>query len=271
MEIDNNFLKKRPLSYSSLKAFRRSPVHYIHYLTQPRIETPAMRLGSLVDELLLTPLVVKDKYIIAPKVDKRTKKGKETWASFEAQAKGRVVIDQETMDKANRMVDSVMRHPVAKHLIEGKKKAQVKAKWRDTDTKLPCIGMIDFETEYDDLFIVDLKTGQDADPSVWNRQVVKYEYHLQAGMYLDAYHKSRYLFPTFLHLAVESDQPYGVSVMMFDKDAVEFGKEEFYNTCKAFKYAMDNDQFDMGYEFHLFESAKFHPMRLPTWTPKRFG
>ena len=41
-------LKERPLSYSSLKEFAKSPRHYVEYLRREKKPTAAMAFGSLV-------------------------------------------------------------------------------------------------------------------------------------------------------------------------------------------------------------------------------
>ena len=44
MNIDINFLNERPLSYSSLKEFAKSPSHYIHYVLAKREPSKEMAL-----------------------------------------------------------------------------------------------------------------------------------------------------------------------------------------------------------------------------------
>ena len=50
--------KYLPLSFSSLKAFDRSPLAFVHYKEGPRKETDAMRFGTMVHRAVLEP----DKY-----------------------------------------------------------------------------------------------------------------------------------------------------------------------------------------------------------------
>jgi hypothetical protein len=49
--------------------------------------TDAMKQGSLVDCLITEPQNFDRKYVVAPKVDRRTKAGKEAWAACEEQAR----------------------------------------------------------------------------------------------------------------------------------------------------------------------------------------
>lgn len=272
MIIDNTFLANRPLSYSSLKEFRKSPMHYIARLTKPFVQTPAMLLGSVVDMLALTPEKFEDKMAVSPKFDKRTKQGKADFEAFEIQHQGKLILNEETHEIAKAIVNAMKSHPVASLLLENKIRAQIRMEWKDTATKLPLIGYADLETQIDgEIFLVDLKTTRSADPNKFEKDFYNLEYYLQAAMYLDAYHKAKFRFPKFLILAVESTEPYGVSVHMVDNAAIDFGKDEFYGTMVAFKYAMDNNLFHQSYEFRLFDTIKYHTLGLPGYKKKIFG
>ena len=272
MEINREFLEKRPLSYSSLKAFRRSPRHYVQYLIKPFKPTPAMFLGSLVDTLVLTPEKFDKTYFVVPEISRKTKAGREQYEAAMVQAGDRMVVSREMIDKAKEMVNSLYSHPVAAELLRNKKRTQVRLKWKDTATKLPMIGYVDLETEFEGQdFVADLKTATSADPDEFMRAVINYEYDFQAGTYLDGYHKSKYRFPKFVWIVVESSEPYGVSVIFASNEMIEFAKEEFYGTLVAFNYCMEHNLFNQSYEFRLYDTLKFHTAYLPGWKKKKFS
>jgi len=70
-------MKRDYLSYSALKAYAKSPNHYLMYVGREFVETPAMVLGSALHCLVLEPQEWSKRYITAPKFDRRTKAGKE--------------------------------------------------------------------------------------------------------------------------------------------------------------------------------------------------
>ena len=68
-------MKRDYLSVSALKAFNRSPNHYIQYLTGPRKASKAMAFGSALHCAVLEPDEFDSRYALAPKLEKRTPAG----------------------------------------------------------------------------------------------------------------------------------------------------------------------------------------------------
>jgi hypothetical protein len=82
-------MKRDYLSYSALKAFAKSPNHYLQYVNREFVETPAMVLGSALHCAVLEPNEYGKRYTIAPKFDRRTKAGKEQAEAWELAADGK--------------------------------------------------------------------------------------------------------------------------------------------------------------------------------------
>lgn len=272
--ITDEFLKTRPLSPSSLKAFRKSPRHYLMYLNKTFVQSDAMKLGSLIDCLALEPESFKKRYlVINSKPNMRSNAGKEEWEMFasEAMLNKQSIITQEDLDTAQRSVESLYSYKVSRELLEAKKNVQGEIRWTDKKTGLPILGRIDFESEaWGNKFIVDLKSARDADPDVFNRQAYDFDYHFQAGGYLEGYHKKRFQFPSFIFLAVETSEPFNVSVNFCEQKYTEQGKVEFRGTLMAFRYCMDHNLFDSGYEFRLMGLGEYFPMRLPSYYKPKY-
>jgi len=70
-------LRERPLSYSSIKEFAKSPKHYVYYVHNRSAPSKAMDLGTLIHALLMYPQKTAEMFAIYPDVDRRTKVGKE--------------------------------------------------------------------------------------------------------------------------------------------------------------------------------------------------
>lgn len=276
--INWDFLKKRPLSYSSLKNFLRSPKHYLEYLISKYKPTPAMILGSLVDVMVLTPDKFEDTYEIVKLSMKgapaKSEKHNDRWKEIKDKAKEekKLIIFNDMYETAKECVKALNEHPQAKEMLDNMKRSQVRLTWKDTDTRLPMIGYVDFETTYLGLdTIVDLKTATNADPSDWGRTVCNFGYDLQGAVYLDGYHKSQYRFPEYYWLVVETSPPFGVSVNRFQPKDIEEAKETMFITLKAFKLCMDKKRFNQGYEFRLFETMPYHQTNIPPWKKKIYG
>lgn len=263
----------RPLSYSSLKEFRKSPRHYIKHLTEPFEQTEQMILGSCVDVLMLEPEKFEKKFLVYEKFEKRSNDAKAKWQQMiaEAQEKKITLITEDTLKTAKTCVEAVLSNDQVKTLVEAKKRTQVRLKWTDRKTRLPLIGYVDFETEaWGQNFIVDLKTSVSADPEDFIRQAGKLDYQLQAGSYLSGYPRCFFTFPMMAFLVVETDEPFNVSLMFCDNTYTEAAKDEFNGTLTAFRYCLDNQLFHQGYEFRLMGTQNYHLMQIPKYLKSKF-
>lgn len=264
IEITPEFLQGRPLSYSSLKQFRKSPKHYIQYLTEPYKSSEAMVLGSAIDCLALEPEKFDERFYLFNKPDRRSNAGKAEFDRLVTEAGKRTMIDPETLETAKKCVASLYEYPESARYFENRKRVQETIKWTDRETGLPLIAKIDFTAQLEDeLFIIDLKSTADADPNEFNRSIVKFDYILQCGMYLEAFHKKFYKFPHFAFIAVETSEPYNVSINYCDNKFTNMAIAELRGTLKAFKKCLNENLFTSGYEFRLMGLNTYFSVQLP--------
>lgn len=80
------------LSFSRLKELSHSPQALHKYLTGDKVETDAMRAGSLLDCLLFEPEKFDERFFVVEKPDRRTKAGKMEWEAALDQARNRMLI-----------------------------------------------------------------------------------------------------------------------------------------------------------------------------------
>ncbi len=105
--ITQEFLSQRPLSYSSIKEFAKSPAHYIQYINSKKEPSKEMNLGSLLHCMLLYSQQFTEMFAVAPDVDRRTKDGKAAWEQFVADAGDKIVVTGEDVDTANEIASRV--------------------------------------------------------------------------------------------------------------------------------------------------------------------
>lgn len=270
--INDSFLKNRPLSYSSLKEFHKSPAHYIQYLTEPFVQTDAMILGQAVECLVFQPDKIKDKFVVYEKFDRRSNDAKAKWAEMcdNAKKNKQTMIDQYMYAQAELMANSVKNTPETAYYLDKVKSLQKKLSWTDKKTNLPIIGYVDVECEIDEhLIIIDFKTSNSSDPNKFFKSASEFDYELQVGCYLTGYHKQFYKFPDFMFMVVESEAPYPATMIHCPGDYCNYAKEEFDHTLTAFRYCMDNNEFHRGYHFWDANMGYFN-MELPRWKKSRF-
>ena len=274
--INDEFLKGRPLSYSSLKAFRKSPKHYLEYLIEPRISSDAMMLGSIVEKILLySQQEFEQEYLVYElTASKASKEGKEQFTTLcnKANANSVTLVTKELYETAKVIVESLKSFDELKPYLNNVKRRRLMLRWTDGSTQLPMIGYTDWDSKVGhDLFVCDLKVLKSADPDDFNKAAWNYDYHIQVGSYLEGYRRTRFSFPYFLFVVVESSAPYNVSLMFVDNKYMQFCKDEFLGSLKAFRYCMDNDLFYQGYEFRLMKTMAYFSLTKPGWAKAKYG
>lgn len=223
-------MQETRLSYSSLKAFLKSPNHYLLYKSGQE-PTEAMRKGTAADELILTPESFKSKYYVLDEEDileklkenknPRATKAYKTWLSKEKEMAGeRPLLTQEEYDTLTKMKAAVWS---TTNLLEGTER-QVELTGE--------IGGIQFRGFADAIgdAVIDLKTTVNASPDFFQRQSYNLKYHLQAAIYLELSGKSDYFI-----IAVEKDEPFNCQVYALSNDLIQAGRELLYDGIEKFK------------------------------------
>jgi hypothetical protein len=80
------------LSFSRLKELAHSPLALHKYMTGDKVETDAMRQGTLLDCLLFEPETFNKRFFMVDKPDRRTKDGKAAWEAAMIEAGERMLI-----------------------------------------------------------------------------------------------------------------------------------------------------------------------------------
>jgi len=242
--MDNtSYHAHQAISKSHLDQIARSPLHYwARYLDPKRVApepSAAMRLGTALHTHVLELSRWDEEIAVAPACDRRTKAGKDAFASFEASATGKTVITADDAEVVMAMGRSVMRHPGAAMLLGMAGKAETTHMWMDPIYRLECKCRPDWLTD-DGSIMVDLKTTRDASPRAFKRSIADYRYHVQAGWYLDGVEQATGKRPDqFIFICVESTAPYACAVYAADAELIERGHEQAMQdlgklaTCKA--------------------------------------
>ena len=115
--ITQETLSQRPLSYSSLKEFAKSPSHYIQYISKKKEPSREMNFGSLVHCMLLYSQQFTELFAVAPDVDRRTKDGKATWEIFSASQGNKIIVTGEDVDTANEIAARIFSNSDVKCVV----------------------------------------------------------------------------------------------------------------------------------------------------------
>lgn len=242
------------ISNSALSELRKSAMHYwARYISpdrQPQTETPAMRLGTAVHSAILEPDLFMADYVQAPQVDRRTKEGKEAWASLPEHS---IKLTFDEWNACIAMRDAVRSTPMGKKLLQdGIAEASYYVELHDL--MLKC--RPDWTT--DDL-IIDVKTTDDASPSAFERSAINWGYHRQAAFYMDVleeyYQKPK---QAFIFCVVEKSYPHAVAWYHASDEMINAGRAEYLALINTLKECLATDKWPAY-------GDEIKPLNLPAW------
>jgi hypothetical protein len=177
-------------------------------------DTPGMRLGRAFHALTLQPVVWKYDWCVLP--EKMTRRCN-AWKEFKAANEGKEILSIEEMSTIRSMRASLDtgKYETARNLIEGCDKRELTLVWKHKKWGCLCKARLDGYSSSLNA-IVDLKTGQTADPEKWVNIGLRAggKPHWQVAWYLQGVRET--LDPeckTFLWILFETKAPYGISVV----------------------------------------------------------
>lgn len=256
------------VSNSMLSDMARSPAHFQAARRKPREETPAMAIGTAIHCAVLEPERFDAEYVTAPKVDRRTKAGKQEWADFEAANAGRILLSESDMANVKGMAASMHADEYIARLIrhpERQNELSVFAQDPITGLRVRCRF---------DLIIpgygvaADVKKTQDVRPWAWDATVWKYGYHRQVAFYMDVWEwatgEPLSVMPL---LAVEENDPYACRAKILADNALEKGREDYRRLLNAYADCMASGKWP-GYEYWLDSDEGYDISYLPAYAFK---
>jgi len=183
-----------------------------------------MRLGTALHTHVLELDRWDQEIAVSPfGIDRRTKAGKELWAAFEADTKGKTLITTDDADQVMAMGRAVYSHPAAAMLLNLPGKAETSHFYSDPVLGLELKCRPDWLTN-DGKIVFDLKTTEDASPRGFAKSVAQWRYWVQAGFYVNVLEGATGIRPEqFIFVCVEKKAPYAVSVMAADQEMIEQG------------------------------------------------
>jgi hypothetical protein len=235
----------------------KSPAHFYEWYNAPNEDpTNAMVIGTATHTAILEPDKYDQSIIIAPQVDKRTKKGKAEWATFEEEAKGKIILTQEEANAIEGMKNSVYNNRTAyDYLMEGIPEQSVF--FKDPVHNFLCKVRPDYCTSLKE--VVDIKSCLDAGYDAFSRAIANYKYHWQALFYLNGLTAVTGVeHNKFIFIAVEKDPPYGVAVYEATKDMLKTAKKQIAPLLDIYAECLKTNVWP-GYKDEL------QQIELPRW------
>lgn len=244
------------LSFSALKAFSKSPSHFISYKLGDKPATEAMKKGSLIHCAILEPEELVNRYAILnrdelpnPDKDFRDSANKAYRLDFEAQAKesGKEIVTPEQWAEAEKYRDMAYQNEVIGSYLSKliHKEKYVEFEFRNHKFR----GVIDGLSKS---FVLDLKTVADANPSKLKWLCMDSKYHWQHFLYNQSDLVPGY-FENF-NLITDGDGMYLAKMEWHNLNQAEWEISELldkFETCRL------NNLWHQNYEFWAGEKGYF--------------
>lgn len=235
---NKEYRSKTGISKSSLELFKKSPLHYKYSIENPKEDTPSLLFGRAAHKYILEKETFAEEFAVAPKVDRRTGEGKMMWVEFMESVGTREIIERDQMQQIIEMEKAIDAVPHARQLLTGVHESSYF--WRDLPTGEVCKCRPDCLTEYEGRpYIVDYKTCDSCADGMFERNVRKFGYKLQSGMYVEGLFNCEFAEYGFAFVAQEKKAPYAVRVYICDPEFIREGQDEFrtlmgiYHDCKV--------------------------------------
>lgn len=243
---NKEYRKAEGISRSELfTIINKTPMHFLYEQNHPKEDTPSLAFGRAVHKAILEPETFSDEFAVAPKCDRRTKEGKETYQKFiesltnvYSEDLTKEVITQDDLEVIQDM-KAVIDHDInASTFLNGIHETSYF--WTDSATGEKCKVRPDCVAEVDGKkYIVDYKTTDSCADGAFERSVRKYGYKFQAGMYREGYFQNTFEDVGFVFVAQEKTAPYAVRVYICSEEFINEGYHLFreaigtYHECKT--------------------------------------
>ena len=249
------------VSSHRLGLLKKSPAHLRHELKNPTPPTDAMKLGEAIHLAILEPDLFVKTYVVAPKVDGRTKEGKRAKAEFELANRGKSIIDADNYAVCMAMSEACNKHHLANSIIKSATATEVSGFFIDDETKVLCKLRADAICENHDT-IFDIKSTLCASPVEFEKSIFNYGYHRQAAWYLDGCAKLGKKLSNYAIIAIEKTAPFCLAVYRLKDEAIELGREENRALVKQYAECLKSNKW-AGYPDLVTDVG------LPAWAVKQ--
>lgn len=253
---------KNSISRSALMEFKKSARKYwAKHLNPDRPEEEpktSWMFGTAFHTFILEPHLFYDNYLVLPRKVLLKDVGREKYEEFkkaekEAEESNKVVLSFSDFERLFNMRTSLLENERAKKLVEG---AIYESSyfWQDEHSGLILKSRPDIL--HSNIY-VDLKTIDDASPENYQREMVRYGYHIQGAMVKDGIKQieEREL-SACINICVEKSYPHSIGIYIIDETAIEAGHVEYKQLCLDLKNCQSEN---------LWADYSIQTIGLPKW------
>lgn len=222
-------------SSSWLKHLDDSPYTYLEHLKavqngRKRKETKSMKFGTISHLIVLEPAEFRRRVVLAPKIDRRTNKGKDEWDLFMLDQAADAVIFPNSDEGENEynnfvgVVNAIAHHTKARDIF------QEGVAERSGFFKCPVTNILSrirpdwMGTNIEGGLLVDFKTAASSKYDFFQKQCDSYLYHVQMSMYREGYKEINGNYPkAFAWVVCQNTFPFEVAIFTASEAMLSHG------------------------------------------------
>ena len=209
-----------------------------------------MALGSAVHCHALEPEHFEARFLVAEKIDKRSKAGKEAAAEQEQAAAGKTVLNNEVYGESLAMYRALCAHPRIAEILALPGNICEQAFVTEWDG-VKCRARPDLLISTGSL-VLEIKTARDASPEGFAGAVSDGCYDLQQAYYTDILLACGHRVDAYLYGVVESAPPYCTAVYSLAPDSVADGRVAYLSALSTLRACRSTGKWP-GYEERIQE------------------
>lgn len=251
---------KPGISASSFSDYFKSPRHFWanSSFNPERVKKPsteALDFGKLTHCLILNPETFDAEFIVSPKINRRTKAGKQEYQDFLATVGKRTAIEKSDLDLATAMRDAMFRNSAVRQLI-GNGMSESPVTWKRDDGDLMCKVRLDYARNG---LTIEYKTTENAHPEAFAKSLATYGYHRQKAWQRDGYKEINGEYPRgSIIIAQDKVVHDAIAIYALDDRALASGKEETDTAYRDICKRMTTGNWEAY-------PARIVPLSLPNW------
>jgi hypothetical protein len=243
--------KSDHIAASDIKNFLSSPRKYYYEKFEKTNKDEKGRhfsIGSALHEIILEPHLFDSNYVIAPKFDLRTTKGKEAKAQFELESNGKTLLFEDEMDMVRQIAENALKsHTLVELMKDSYRELSVYTMDSVTGLKVRLRPDILSKTRST---IGDLKSCLNSSLKSFKSDVYKYGYSISAAYYCDFIGRENYVF-----IAAAKTEPYEVAMYALSDDMMQYGREQYRMGLDLIKFCQDNKYWPSHNEFEVLKDC----------------
>lgn len=264
-------------SSTGLKKFLRKTPQAILYekvKAADQESNAAYNLGSAVHGLILEPHHFERDFAVSDVWNLRTKEGRAQRDQFERECGNRTIINLEQYAQAQLMAQAALQNPVVKYHLAGTCR-EYSFYWKQSAVEDAAPVLLKVRPDAistagaDVPTIYDVKTCASAAYGEFQRDIVKYLYHVSAAMYLHGVnsckaflddHNNGRPYENFAFICIEKEPPYQVALYNLSPQFLHIGNSFYRAALMRLQMALELDW--PGYP------TRFRMMDPPSWADR---